>query len=137
MTFPRIPRKSWTFRRNPKWGDVYWFDFSFPVSGQQSIAYQHPALVVSKTELILPGTLEIIPLPGAEHARSGYAFHVAVTKVECPFLDKDSIVKVDQIFCVLTNPLPDQCYIGTFPMNIMRRVYNPLLKTLGVENLIS
>lgn len=135
VPFQPAPRTQWTMKRQPDWGDVYWFDFGYPVSSQRSFAGVHPALIVANRALILPGTTEIIPMSGAENKREGYQFQVPVTKAECQFLDKDSIVKVDQMYCVLTNEFPDQYFIGRMPLPIMRRIYSLLLRVLGVDKL--
>lgn len=137
MPFQHVPRSRQTFKRTPDWGDVYWFDFGYPVSGQKSFAGVHPALVVTDSKLILRGTTQIIPLSGIENKRQGYGFHVEISKEECPFLDKDSIAKVDQIYCVLTNNLPDQYYVGVMLPVTMRRIYAQLLRALGADKLIS
>lgn len=131
MSFSHIPANQRTFLRKPDWGELYWFDFGYPSSGQRAFAGVHPALVTAVQKLILPGTTLVVPLSSAEHRRQGYQCHVLVKKEECPCLDHDSIVKVDQIYCVPTNELPDQFYIGTVPLQIMRRIFAELLKTLG------
>jgi len=136
MPFQQLPKSQWTYRRTPEWGEVYWFDFGYPVSRQKSFAGVHPALVIANGRIILPGTTEIVPLSGAEHGRQGYQCHVPVLQAECPFLDKDSIVKVDQVYCVLTVELPDQYFIGTAPPPIMRRIYAELLRVLGADKLV-
>lgn len=137
MPFQVVPKDRWTMRRTPNWGDVYWFDFGYPVSGQRSFAGFHPALVVVDSSRILKGTIQIVPLSGKEHQQVGYAFHVSVMKAECPFLDKDSIVKVDQMYCVPTNELPDQYLLGAMPLPIMKRIYVSLLKVLGVDKVLA
>lgn len=133
MPFQQVPRNQWTFRRRPDWGDVYWFNFGAPVSGQTSFAGVHPGLIIADRTVILPGTTQILPLSGSEHRRQGYQCHVLITKTECSYLDKDSIVKVDQIYCVLTNELPDQYFMGTITPQYMRRIYAQLLRVLGVN----
>lgn len=133
MPFQKVPRNQWTFKRNLNWGDVYWFDFGQPGSGQKASAYVHPALIVADCSIILPGTTQIIPISGSENKRPGYQFHVQITKEEGPFLDKDSIVKVDQIYCVHISEFCDQYFMGTMPLQIMRRIYAQLLRVLGVD----
>ena len=135
VPFPRTPKAQWTFQRRPDWGDVYWFDFGYPTSGQRAFAGYHPALIIAVAGLILPGTTQIVPLSGAENKRQGYQFHVLVAQNECLFLEKDSIVKVDQIYCVHTNELPDQYYIGTMRHPLMRRIYSQLLGVIGADRL--
>lgn len=133
MPFERVPNHLRTLRRKPDWGDVYWFDFGGAVSGQRSFAGVHPALIIAEAKRILPGTTEVIPLTGMENRRKGYDFHVPILKTHCSFLDKDSIAKVDQVYCVLNSDLPDQYYIGTIPLQIMRPVYAQLLRVLGAD----
>lgn len=48
-------------------------------------------------------------------------------------MDKDSIVKVDQIYCVEDRLLPDQYYIGKLLEPLMRKVYSKLLKVLNFD----
>ena len=51
-------------------------------------------------------------------------------------LDKDSIAKVDQIYCVPDQLLPDQYFIGKLRPATMRKIYAKLLKVLGMPNFI-
>lgn len=133
-----IRPSSFTFQRYPRWADVYWFDFGAARSSQdRTMAEPHLAVVVSNPVITLKGTVLIVPLSGAEHRKQGYAFHVLVTRRECPKLDKDSIVKVDQIYCVTVKPgLPDQYYLTTFSMEIMRRIYEQMLRVLNVDQIV-
>jgi mRNA-degrading endonuclease toxin of MazEF toxin-antitoxin module len=101
------------------------------------MAEPHLAIVVSDTRSTLKGTVLLVPLSGAEHRKPGYLFHVLIEKAECPKLDKDSIAKVDQMYCVPTSPgLPDQYHLTHLDKKIMARIYEPLLRVLGVHFLI-
>jgi len=138
MPFPvHIPSHALTYERYPKWGDVYWCDFGAPQSSQHSMADPHLALVISETRFTRAGTILLIPMSGAEHRKEGYLFHVLVEKKECQKLDKDTIVIVDQILCMSHKPfLPDQYYVTTFNKEVMTRIIEPLLKVLGVPNVL-
>jgi mRNA-degrading endonuclease toxin of MazEF toxin-antitoxin module len=138
MPFPAHVRfTDFVFDRYPRWGDVYWYDFGMPRAQQHTMAEPHLAVVVSDTNSTLKGTVLLIPLSGAEHRKEGYQFHILITKAECPRLDKDSVAKVDQIYCVPTRPgLPDQYYLTRLSKKIMARMYEPLLRALGVQYLI-
>jgi mRNA-degrading endonuclease toxin of MazEF toxin-antitoxin module len=138
MPFPsRVRMVDFTFTRYPSWADVYWYDFGVPRAQQHTIAEPHLALVVSDTRATLRGTVCIVPLSGAEHQKAGYLFHVLLPKSEVPQLDKDSLAKVDQIYCVPTQPgLPDQYYLTTLKKKTMARVYEPLLRALGIQYLM-
>ena len=61
---------------------------------------------------------------------------VLIRQQECPKLDKDSIAKVDQVYCVPDNRLPDQYYLTHASKKTMARIYEPLLKALGVHYLV-
>lgn len=137
MPFPRIRRSEFTFRTKKQWGQVYWFDFGEPVSGQRTFAEPHPALIISDPTVTLPGTVLIIPITGAEHKLQGYEFHVDVSKDDCyPELDKASVAKVDQIYCVEERLLPDQYSIGTLNRGAMKRIYSKILKTLNFKEVL-
>lgn len=137
MPFPeKVPRSQFTQRIPKKWGQLYWFDFREPTSGQHTFAEPHPALIISDHGIRLPGTVLIIPFTGAEHKRSGYEFHVEVSKAEYPKLEKDSIAKVDQIYCVEERLMPDQYFIGDMPLSAIKRIYGKLLKVLGYPKVI-
>jgi mRNA-degrading endonuclease toxin of MazEF toxin-antitoxin module len=138
MSFPTHVRLAdFTFGRYPQWGDVYWYDFGIPRAQQHTMAEPHLAVIVSDTAVTLRGTVLLIPLSGAEHQKKGYGFHVPITQAEYPKLDKDSIVKVDQIYCVPVHPgLPDQYYLTSLGKKTMARIYEPLLEVLGVPYLI-
>lgn len=138
MPFPhRVRFTDYRFDRVPQWGDVYWYDFGMPRAQQHTMAEPHLAIIVSDTKATLRGTVLLVPLSGAEHRKEGYQFHVLIAKAECPELDKDSIAKVDQIYCVPTRPgLPDQYYLTHLSKKLMARIYEPLLKVLGVHYLV-
>lgn len=137
MPFPQdAPRSKFTFRREKEWGQLYWFDFGRATSGQRTFAQPHLALIVSDPKVSLRGTVLIVPLTDAEHKRSGYEFHVDISKAECPELDKDSVAKVDQIYCVEERHMPDQYFTGTVPRSAMKKIYSKLLKVLGFEKVM-
>lgn len=138
MPFPfHIRPIDFTFDRYPQWGDVYWYDFGTPRAQQHTMAEPHLAIIVSDTRNTLRGTVLLVPLSGAEHRKPEYQFHVLIEKAECPKLDKDSIAKVDQIYCVPTKPgLPDQYYLTQLNKRTMARMYEPLLRVLGVHYLV-
>jgi mRNA-degrading endonuclease toxin of MazEF toxin-antitoxin module len=139
MPFPYdLLPKHYTFDRYPSWSDVYWHDFGSIRSNQDhTMADPHPAVVISNTRITLKGTVLIVPLSGAEHQKTNYAPHVLVTKRECPKLDKDSIVKTDQVYCVnVSTSLPDQYYITSFDVKIMRRVYEQLVRVIHLDKFL-
>ena len=137
MPFPHhIRRHEFTHQNRKEWGQLYWFDFGAPSSGQRTFAEQHPALIISNPSITLRGTVLIIPVTGAEHRRPGYEFHVEITKSECPELDKDSVAKVDQIYCVEVREMPDQYFIGKLEPDTMKRIYAKLLKVLNSDKLL-
>jgi len=136
MPFPQVPHSKFTCHTRKEWGQLYWFDFGQAASGQRTFAEPHPALIVSDSQVTLPGTVLIVPVTGAEHKRSGYEFHVDVSKADCPELDKDSVAKVDQIYCVEERLMPDQYFIGTVPHSAMKKIYSKLLKVLGFGKVI-
>ena len=131
MPFPKIPSSKFTFRRKKKWSELYWFDFGQPGSGQRTFAEPHPALIINNPEVTLFGTVLIFPVTGAERKRGGYEFHVPITKAECPDLDKDSVAKVDQIYCIENRFLPDQYFICVLDRRVMKKIYAKLLKVLN------
>ena len=135
MPFPHhISFSQFTYERAIKWGDVFWYDFGSPRAEQHTTAEPHLAVVVNDTDITLPGLLLIIPLSGAEHRRAGYPFHVVIKQAECPKLDKDSIAKVDHIYCVPRKPgLPDQYHLTTLNKKLMIRIYEPLVDVLGFK----
>lgn len=137
MPFPKdiLPSK-FTYQRTKEWGQLYWFDFGEAVSGQVTFAEPHPALIVSNPKITLPGTVLIIPLTGIEHRRPGYEFHVEITKRECLELDKDSIAKVDMVYCVESKLMPDQYFIGVVPRTVMKKIYPKLLKVLAFDKVM-
>ena len=134
MLVPKqIKASQFTYRIKKQWGQIYWFDFGEASSGQRTFAEVHPALIISNPQRTLPGTVLITPFTGFEHKRPNYEFHVDIPKAECPELDKDSVFKIDQIFCVEDRLLPDQYYIGELPELLLRKVYSKLIKVLNFD----
>ncbi len=136
MPVPQVPRLKFTYNIPKEWAQLYWFDFRQATSGQRTFAGFHPALIVSDPKITLPGTVLIVPVTGAEHRRSGYEFHVDIAKADCSELDKDSVAKVDQIYCVQERLMPDQYFIGVVPRSAMKKVYSKLLKVLGFSKVM-
>ncbi len=139
MPFPyHILPRDFTFDRYPRWGDVYWFDFGAARSNQdRTMAEPHLAVVINNTELTLRGTVLILPLSGAEHRKPNYTPHVIITRRECPKLDKDSIAKTDQIYCVsVQTGLPDQYFLTHLSPQIMQRIYERLLRVLNFDQIV-
>ena len=138
MPFPdHVRTTDFTFDSYPRWGDIYWYDFGMPRALQHTMAEPHLAIIISDTAATLKGTVLVCPLSGAEHRRPGYLFHVLLSRADCADLDKDTIVKVDQIYCVPVRPgLPDQYYVTRLGKRSMARVYEPLLRALGVNYLV-
>ncbi len=133
MPFPyHIRKEQFIYNHYPRWGDIYWYDFGSARAGEHTMAYPHLALVVSDTKITLKGTVLVTPISGAEHRREGYGFHVLLKKADCSRLDKDSIVKIDQVYCVSTKGMPDQYFLTRLEKETMARIYEPLLKVLGV-----
>lgn len=62
-----------------------------------------------------------------------------VSAADYPALDKDSMVKIDQLYCVNRDDLIDEHYITTFTPRTMRVVYAQLVIVLyfqGVQSTI-
>ena len=139
MPFPNHPLHHGHHTRTVSWGDVYWFDFGRPLSNQYTVARARPALVLSDCRRVLRRTVTVTPLSGLEHRKPGYSFQVPVLAADYPALDKDSIVKIDQLYCVNRDDLIDEHYITTFTPRTMRVVYAQLVSVLyfqGVQSTI-
>jgi mRNA-degrading endonuclease toxin of MazEF toxin-antitoxin module len=139
MPFPYHVRSSdFTFDRQLQWGDVYWYDFGVAKSNQdKTIAEPHLAVIVNNPQITWPGVALIMSMTGAEHKHQGYVFQVLVTRRECSKLDKDSLVKTDQIYSVPTKPgLPDQYFLTQLEMRIMKRIYEKLVLVLNFNEVV-
>ncbi|RJQ40118.1 MAG: type II toxin-antitoxin system PemK/MazF family toxin [Dehalococcoidia bacterium] len=136
MPFPKVQPSKFTYQISKEWGQIYWFDFGQAMSHQRTFAEPHPAVIISNPKVTLPGTILIVPFTSLEHKRPGYEFHVDITKEDCAELDKDSVAKVDQVYCVEENLLPDQYFIGVLRRSAIKRMYSKLLKALAFQNVI-
>lgn len=130
MPFPNYPLHLGHHSREVSWGDVYWFDFGKPLSNQYTVAGARPALVLSDCRRVLRRTVTVTPLTGLEHRKPNYGFHVSVLVADYPALDKDSVVKIDQLYCINRDNLIDEHYITTFTSQIMRVIYAQLVRAL-------
>lgn len=137
MPFPNHPLAQGHHTRAVSWGDVYWFDFGRPLSNQYTVAKARPALVLSDCRSVLRRTVTVAPLSGLEHRKPNYAFHVPVLVADYSALEKDPIVKIDQLYCINRDDLIDEHYITTFTPQTMRVIYAQLVRALyfqGVQN---
>jgi mRNA-degrading endonuclease toxin of MazEF toxin-antitoxin module len=137
MSFPNHPLHQGHRKRGVSWGDVYWFDFGRPLSNQYTVARARPVLVLSDCRRVLRRTVTVTPLSGSEHRKPNYAFHVSVLVVDYPALDKDSIVKIDQLYCINRDDLIDEHYITTFTPQTMRAIYAQLVRALYFQGVQS
>lgn len=130
MPFPNYPLHRGQRTQTVSWGDVYWFDFGKPLSNQYTVAGARPLLVLSDCRRVLRRTVTGTPLTDLEHRKPNYGFHVPVLKADYPSLDKDSIVKIDQLYCINRDDLIDEHYITTFTPQTMRDIYAQLVRSL-------
>ena len=133
MPYPNVSIQTGHHNRLVAWADVYWYDFSTPTSGQFTFAGPHPCLVLSDCTQVLPATVVVAPLSSIQHIRSQYIFHVPVTCNACPWLDNDSFIKIDQLYCIDRARLIDEHYIGTMPQHLMTTVYAALIRSLNFQ----
>jgi mRNA-degrading endonuclease toxin of MazEF toxin-antitoxin module len=135
MPFPNHPLGQGSHVRTVSWGDVYWFDFGRPVSNQYTVGGPRPALVLSDCQRVLRRTVTVTPISGLEHRKTRYAFHVPVLKRDYPALDKDSIVKIDQLYCINRDALIDEHYITTLSPQTLINIYAQLVRALYFQGL--
>lgn len=133
MPYPNVPVDQGHHNRSVTWADVYWYNFGSATSRQYTLAEPHPCVVLSDCTQVLPGIVVVSPLSSIRHIRRQYIFHVPVPHNDCPWLDGDSFVKIDQLYCLDRARLIDEHYIGTMPQHLMIRVYAALIRSLNFE----
>ena len=131
MPYPNYPVDSGSHTRKIAWGDVYWYHFGTPVSNQFTIGGARPCVVLSNVTTLVEGTVVVCPITGKEHERPGYSYHVPLLQSECSALEKDSLVEVDQVFCIHKEDLIDEHYIATLPKPLMKRIYFQLANAMN------
>lgn len=135
MPFPNYSLNRGRRTREVRWGDVYWYDFGNPISNQYTIGFPRPALVLSDCRRVLRRTVTVAPISGLEHRKPNYTFHVPIEVSDYPALEKDSIVKIDQLYCINRDDLIDEHYITTITPQTMRQIYAQLVLSLNFQNL--
>lgn len=136
MPRPNVPPKDRTTLRTIRWGEVYWYYFGQAKAGEHTIKDWHPALILQNdTGNKYSPTTIITPLTGAEHVQRLLPTHCLARKTDYPALDKDSIVKLEQIFTIERSDLADQFYITRFSKETMREIYRKLVISLNFDAL--
>ncbi|HID29936.1 MAG TPA: type II toxin-antitoxin system PemK/MazF family toxin [Desulfobacterales bacterium] len=132
MPRPDIPPGERTTLRTIRWGEVYWYYFGKVEADEHTIKDWHPALILQNDmgNRYSPTTI-VTPLTGAEKVKRLLPTHCLIRKADYPKLDKDSVVKLEQIFTIERAALADQFYITRFSKETMREIYRRLVVSLN------
>jgi mRNA interferase MazF len=132
MPHPDLPPESLTFERTLLWGDVYWYNFGSVREDEHTIKEWRPVLILQNdvgNRFSL--TTIVTPLTGAENVKRMLPTHYLVRKADYPALDKDSVVKLEQIFTIERASLADQFYLTHFNLRTMSEIYRRLMMSLN------
>jgi mRNA interferase MazF len=132
MSHPDLPPEALTFERTLLWGDVYWYNFGSVREDEHTIKEWRPVLILQNDvgNRCSPTTI-VTPLTGVENIRRMLPTHYLVRKADYPALDKDSVVKLEQIFTIERASLADQFYLTHFSLRTMREIYRKLMISLN------
>ena len=113
-----------------KRGDIYYADLN-PVIGSEQ-GGKRPVLIISNDigNKHSP-TVIVAAITGEEHAKAKLPTHIVVK--DCSFLDKNSIVLLEQIRTLDKQRLKQ--YMGILPNNIMARVDKALAISVSLKKL--
>jgi mRNA-degrading endonuclease toxin of MazEF toxin-antitoxin module len=97
-------------------GCVHWYEF---VCNQAASTMNdiHPCIIIGKRNSKSPRVI-ISPISGAEHYVNERGelkyplFQVLLKKADHPFLNKDSVVLLDQVFTIPKDDLSEEWYMG-------------------------
>lgn len=96
-------------------GSIHWFSLSKPNPSITSLKVR-PFIIISRTN---PKSKRVLISPVQnlrnyiENGKVKYPYHVPLLKDNYAFLEKDSVVLLDQVYTVEKNELLKECYMGT------------------------
>lgn len=96
-------------------GHIYWFNFNTDPASR-TMANVHPCVIISKRNTG-SGRVLISPISDTRRYMDGsnkvkYPYHALLTQAENTFLDKDSMVLLDQINTVAKTEFCEEWYLG-------------------------
>ncbi|CAH0122560.1 hypothetical protein PAE9249_05132 [Paenibacillus sp. CECT 9249] len=98
-------------------GCVHWFNFSnLNMTDASTMDYVHPCIIIGKFR---PKQNRVIisPITGVsnrlvENGKLKYPYHAALTVQDNSFLEKDSVVLLDQVFTIAKSDLCEEWFMG-------------------------
>jgi mRNA-degrading endonuclease toxin of MazEF toxin-antitoxin module len=113
MPCPDMPKKPTPSLHCEK-GDIHWFLLENPNPNVNSLKVR-PFIIISRTNYKSKRVL-VSPIQDlknyVEEGRIKYPFHVPLLKSDYTFLDKDSIILLDQVYTIEKSELWQEWYIG-------------------------
>ncbi|MBY1896629.1 MULTISPECIES: type II toxin-antitoxin system PemK/MazF family toxin [unclassified Clostridium] len=116
-------------KNNIKRGDIYFARLN-PIVGSEQGGKHRPVLIISNNKGNRYSTTVIVAaITGMEHNKANLPTHVIAKG--CEFLEKDSIILLEQIRTLDKQRLQE--YIGTFDKHLMLSVDDALAVSIGVK----
>jgi len=134
-------RRKWTFNRIPKIGDIYAVNFNWFTSHSEHLVKGVHLLLVLQTPELNKSPLRVcVPLTSLKEkhlnteGKLKYPMHYLLRKDDYSFLEKDTIVKCEQIITIEWRKfLPDQNYCGTIKRGDLLEITMKMAKVIGIE----
>jgi len=114
MPCPAVPNGP-TTTSHVKKGDIHWFDANSPYSNISSNKAR-PFIIIGRnnhrsTRVIISPLQDITNYQ--ENGQLKYPYHAALHKNKYSFLDKDSVILLDQIYTIPKEELWEEWYMGS------------------------
>ncbi|MEK3879172.1 type II toxin-antitoxin system PemK/MazF family toxin [Paenibacillus sp. FSL M7-0420] len=118
MPAPALPSSPTRIKlENTDRGCVHWFNFSsLSVASANTMDLIHPCIIIGKfrpkQDRVIISPITDISNRLTENGVLKYPYHAALPLADNNFLDKDSVVLLDQVFTVPKTDLCEEWYMG-------------------------
>lgn len=118
MAHPDFPTTPTPIKvENTDKGCVHWYNFSnLSIASASTMDLIHPCVIIGKfrprQERVIISPLTDISNRLVENGKLKYPYHAALNVDDNPFLEKDSVVLLDQVFTVAKSDLCEEWFMG-------------------------
>lgn len=119
-------------------GCIHWFEFSSNIKAK-TIDDIHPCVIIGKNNRISKRVI-ISPVTDAENyldenGKLKYPYHVLLRKNDFTFLDKDSVILLDQVFTIPKEDLFEEWFMGK--VEAVREIDEAIMRNYDLLSTVS
>ena len=131
-------RRKWTFNKIPTIGNVCSLDLNWVTGHSQNLMKNIHMVVILQATFLKGSPLRIcVPLISYDPSKSLLDTHYVLKSVDYDFLEKDTIVKTEQLITInWQDYLADQNYLGSINKTDLMEIVKCAANALGIKEIL-